>query len=170
MRKSVLIRWRFDAVLVLLAAVFAAVSPPAYAAGYTARTAMQEAVKTAQQWRPDAILTSVYTTTADVDGKGVSWTYGFYSPKAGKYLNVTAKGYSISTLEITIGQTEAVPADFLDSDRVMAEATKAGVKAATMRMRLTKKEWLVNSGDQKGDLTLWLNPLTGKLIKRQAVQ
>jgi len=170
MRKSFLIRLRFNAVLVLIAAAFAAVSPPVYAAGNTARGALQEAVKTAQQWRPDAVLTSVYTATADVDGKGVSWSYGFYSPEARKYLNVTAKGYSISTLEITIGQTEAVPPDFLDSDQVIAEATKAGVKAETMRMRLTKTEWLVNSGDQKGDLTVWLNPRTGKLIKRQTVQ
>ncbi|MBI2819262.1 MAG: hypothetical protein HYX73_04715 [Acidobacteria bacterium] len=170
MRKSFLIRLRFAAVLVLIAAPFAAVSQPVYAAGYTARAALQEAVKTAQQWRPDAILTSVYTTTADVDGKGVSWSYGFYSPKAHKYLNVTAKGYSVSTLEITIGQTEAVPADFLDSDQVIAEASKAGVKAEIMRMRLTKTEWLVNSGDQKGDLTVWLNPRNGKLIKLQTVE
>ena len=161
---------RSNAGFILLAAILTAGSLPGYAAGNTARVALENAIETAKQWRPDAVLTSIYTTTADIDGKALSWSYGFYSPKAASYLNVTARGRSIETLEIAVGQTAAVSSDFVDSNLAVAEATKAGIKADAMRMRLTKTEWLVNSGDQKGALTIWLNPRTGKLIKRQTVQ
>jgi len=161
---------RSSAGFILLAAFFMVGSLPVHAAGNTARVALESVIAAAKQWRPDAVLSSIYTTTADIDGKAVSWSYGFYSPKAGSYLNVTARGRSIETLEIAVGQTDAVSADFLDSHQAVAEAVKAGIQADTMRMRLTKTEWLVNSGDHKGALTIWLNPRTGKLIKRQTVQ
>jgi len=170
MRRSLFVSVRCSTVLALVAVVMIASATPGYAAGSTARAALEDAIETARKWHPDAILTSVYTASADVDGKGASWSYGFYSPKAGNYLNVTSTGRAINTLEVSVGQTEAVPADFLDSDQVVAEATKSGVMAQTMRMRLTKTEWLVNTGDQKGALTVWLNPRTGKVIKRQTVQ
>jgi hypothetical protein len=143
---------------------------PGFAAGTTARVALEKAIETGQQWQSDAILTSIYTATADIEGRSTFWTYGFFSPKAGKYFNVTVRGRVVETLEIAVGQKEVVPNDFLESDQVIAEAMKAGVQADAVRMRLTKNEWLVNSGDQKGALTVWLNPRTGKLIKRQAVQ
>jgi hypothetical protein len=162
------IRW--NAALLLLAACWMLGPRPAYAAGNTARVALENAIETAKKWQPDAILTSIYTASADIDGKSVSWAYGFYSTKAGKHLNVTARGRAIETLEIAVGQTASVPTDFLDSNQVIAEATKAGVQSDSLRMRLTRTEWLVNSGDQKGDLTVWLNPRTGKLIKRQTIQ
>jgi len=39
-----------------------------------------------------------------------------------------------------------------------------------MRMQLTRAQWVINSGDQEGALSVWLNPRTGRLIKKQAVQ
>jgi hypothetical protein len=170
MRRSFLISMRCTMALAVIVAVGIYGATPGYAAGSTARTALESAIEAAKQWRPDAILSSVYTAGADIDGKSTSWSYGFYSPKAGSYLNVAARGRSITTLEIAVGQNVAVPADFLDSDLAVAAATKAGIKAESMRMRLTKTEWLVNSGDQKGALTIWLNPRTGRLIKSQKVQ
>jgi hypothetical protein len=154
----------------LVAALLILGSLPGHAAGITARAAVDKAIETALQWRPDAILTSIYTATADVEGRSTFWTYGFHSPRAGNYLNVTVRGRAVETLEIAVGQKEMIPKDFLESDQVIAEAVKAGIEAETVRMRLTKTEWLVNSGDQKGALTVWLNPRTGKLIKKQVVQ
>ena len=161
---------RTGAALTLIAAALLLSPAPGYTAGNTARAALNDATETAKKWRPDAILTSISASAVDADGKGSSWLYGFYSPKAGNYLIVTAKGRSLDTLELGSGQKEAVPAEFLDSDQAMAEAAKAGLKSETMRMRLSRTEWLVNGGDQKGALSVWLNPRTGRLIKRQAVQ
>lgn len=169
MRRVFLLFRRRKTFLGLMAGIWIAAAAPGHAAGNTARAALDDVIETAKHWHPDAILTSVYTASADVDGRATSWAYGFYSPKNGKYLNVTAKGRSIDTLEITVGQSEPVPANFLDSDAVVAAASKAGMNADTMRMRLTKSQWLVNDGDQKGALSIWLNPRTGRLIKRQIV-
>ena len=161
---------RTGAALTLIAAALLWSPAPGYAAGNTARATLNDATETAKKWRPDAILTSISASAVDAEGKGTSWLYGFHSPKAGNYLIVTAKGRSLDTLELGSGQKEAVPAEFLDSDQAMAEAAKAGLKSDTMRMRLSRTEWLVNGGDQKGALSVWLNPRTGRLIKRQAVE
>ncbi len=145
-------------------------SAPLYAAGNPAKTALDDAISEAKKWKPDAILTSVSSLTVDKDGKATSWFYGFYSPKGGNYLNVTAKGRTIETLELGTGQTVAVPTDFMDSDQIMAEAVKDGLKGDSPRMQLTREAWLVSGGTQKGDAVIFLNPRTGKLIKRQTVQ
>ena len=141
-----------------------------FAAGNPARAALDDATDAAKHWQPDAILTSVSSNTVDIDGKGASWFYSFYSRKANSYLAVTAKGRSIDTMQLGTGQSDSVPADFLDSDKAMAEAVKVGLKGETMRMQLTRAQWVINSGDQKGALSVWLNPRTGKVIKKQAVQ
>ena len=161
---------RTAALVFTMAACFVLGSLPGYAAGNNARVALDAAIEAAKKWQADAVLTSVYTPSADIDGKSAAWSYGFHSAKAGNYLNVTARGRSIETLEVGVGQNDAVATDFMDSDLVIAEAAKTGVPVENVRMRLTKTEWLVNTGDQKGAVTLWLHPRTGKLIKRQTVQ
>ncbi|MBI3934440.1 MAG: hypothetical protein HY316_07080 [Acidobacteria bacterium] len=160
---------RIVATLILITAALLWSPTPGYAAGSTARTALEDATAAANKWSPDAILTTVYANTVGIDGKAMAWTYGFYSPKSRKYLNLTARGRFTDTLELITGQTTSVAADFLDSDKVMEEAVKAGVASETIRMRLSRTEWLVNEGDRKGALSVWLHPRTGKLIKRQTV-
>lgn len=163
-------RFRIAALAPLLIVLLFAIGPPGHAAGNSARAALSDATAAATKWQPDAILTSIYAANVDLEGKSTTWSYGFYSPKARSFLNVTARGRSISTLEIGTGQTERIPPDFVDSDVILAEAVKAGIKAESVRVRLTRTEWVVNSGDQKGALSVWLNPRTGRLIKRQTVQ
>jgi hypothetical protein len=156
--------------MLLLAELFLVSSMPASTAGNTAKAALEDATSEAKKWQPDAILTSVSSITVDKDGRATSWFYGFYSPKNQNHLNVTAKGRSIETLELAAGETAAVPSDFLDSDQVMAEAVKSGLKGDTPRMQLTREAWLVSGGTEKGDVVVWLNPRTARLIKRQTVQ
>ena len=157
--------------IVLLAQMILVSSAFALAAGNPARAALDDAVQEAKKWKPDAVLTSVSSLTVDKDGRATSWFYGFYSPKGDKYLNVTAKGRTIDTLELAAGQTVAVPTDFMDSDQVMAEAVKAGLTGdAASRMQLTREAWLISGPAQKGNLAVWLNPRTAKLIKKQPVQ
>ena len=156
--------------LLLLAGMFVLPSSPVYAVGNTARSALSDATTEAKKWQPDAVLTSVSSLTVDKDGHAVSWFYGFYSPKARKFLNVTAKGRAIETLELPTGQTAAVNADFLDSDKIMEQAVQSGLKGDSPRIQLTRTSWLVSGGTQKGDVIVFLNPLTAKLIKRQSVE
>ena len=162
--------WKRMTGLLLVAGMLAISSGRAYAAGSTAKVALDEAIETAQNWRPDAILTNVSSVSVGTDGKAPTWFYGFYSPKSRSFLNVTAKGRSLDTLELGTGQKEAVPTDFLDTDKVMEEAVQAGLKGDSPRMGLTRTAWIVSGGQKTGDSTLFLNPKTGRLIKRQAVQ
>jgi hypothetical protein len=140
-----------------------------YAAGATARAALADAIKAAKEWKPDAILTNVTSITVGEDGKGTTWFYGFYSPRSNSFLNVTAKGRMIETLNVGTGQKDRLPDDFIDSDRIMEEALKLGMKGSSPRMGLTAAAWIVNGGTEKGDVGVWLNPRSGRLIKRQAV-
>jgi len=156
--------------VLLLAGMLLAPASEIYAANSAARVELGDAVQEATKWQPDAILTSVSSLTVDTEGNAATWFYGFYSPKAGKWLNVTAKGRSIETLELGTGQTEAVPTDFLDSDKAMQAAAKLGVKGDAPRMGLSRAAWLISGGDKKGSVAVWLNPRTGRLIKRQTVQ
>lgn len=162
--------WNVFRTALILGTLLMAGATNASAAGSSARAALDRVLEAAKQWNADAVLTTVSSSTVDGEGKSPTWLYGFHSPKTGKYLLVTAKGRTIDTLELSTGQTGAVPPDFLDSDQAVAEALRYGLKSDTIRMRLSRTEWLVNGGDQKGALTVWLHPRTGKLIKRQTVQ
>jgi hypothetical protein len=155
---------------VLLLASLLTVPEALHAAGNTARAALADAVTAAKEWKPDAILTNVTSITVGPDGKGMTWFYGFYSPRANAFLNITAKGRMIDTLEVGTGQKDRLPTEFLDSDVIMDAAIKLGMKGASPRMGLTSSAWIVNGGSEKGDVGVWLNPRTGQLIKRQAVQ
>ena len=163
-------RGRILARVVLLAGLLAISGSPLYAAGSTARAALADAMEAAKKWKPDAVLTNVTSITVGLDGKGTTWFYGFYSPRTGAFLNVTAKGRTIDLLEVGTGQKDPLPTDFLDSDKIMEEATKLGLQGTEPRMGLTRSAWIVNGGTDKGDVGVWLHPRTAKLIKRQAVQ
>ena len=141
-----------------------------HAAGVTARAALADAIEAAKKWKPDAVLTNVTSITVGPDGKGTTWFYGFYSARTNAFLNVTAKGRMIETLEVGTGQKDSLPAEFMDSDAIMDAAIKAGLKGTSPRMGLTRAAWIVNGGTDKGDVGVWLNPRTGNVIKRQAVQ
>ena len=156
--------------LLLWAGLLTVSSAPLYGAGTTARAALADATAEAKKWNADAILTSVSSLTVGMDGRAASWFYGFYSRRLRKFLNVTAKGRAIDTLELPTGQTAAVGEDFLDSDKVMEAAVAAGLKGTSPRMQLTRTSWLVSGGTNKGDVVVYLNPLTAKLIRRQTVQ
>ena len=154
----------------LLAVLVAVASSTAHAAGNTAKAALQQATEVAKEWKPDAVLTSISCSAVGEDGKGTTWFYGFYSPRSDSYLNVTAKGRQIEPLEVGAGRKESLPSDFIDSDQAMTEAIKLGIKGKAPTMGLTRAAWIVNGGSANGDTGVWLNPRTGRLIKRQVMQ
>ena len=163
-------QWRRMAGWLFVAGALAFPAASVHAAGNTARAVLDDAIEAAQKWRPDAILTNVSSVSVGTDGRAPTWFYSFYSPKSRGFLNVTAKGRSIDTLELETGQKETVPVDFLDSDKVMEAAAKAGLKGESPRMGLTRTAWIVSGGQTKGDSTLWISAKTGKFLRRQAVQ
>jgi len=138
--------------------------------GTKARTMLNEAIAAGKKWQPDAILTSISTFSADTQGGASNWFYGFYSPKNDSYLNLTARGFSLDPLQAATGKREAVAADFLDSDQVMAAAVRLGIKGTSPTMGLTGNTWIVMGGTETGNTGVFLNARTGKLIKRQVVQ
>jgi hypothetical protein len=161
--------------LVLTAWPAAAQSSPlpqyrAGSGGTKAHAMLDEAVAAGKKWQPDAILTSISTFSADMQGGASNWFYGFYSPKKDTYLNVTAKGFSLEPLQATTGKKQALPADFLDSDQVMAAAVKLGIKGTSPTMGLSGNTWIVMGGTETGNTGVFLNARTGTLIKRQVVQ
>ncbi|HEY7679591.1 MAG TPA: hypothetical protein VIC04_03665 [Terriglobia bacterium] len=156
--------------LLLAMALGAGVSSIAQAAGNTAKAALQQATEAAKEWKPDAVLTIISSSAVGEDGKAPTWFYGFYSRRSDSYLNVTAKGRTVETLEVGTGRTEALPAEFIDSDHAMATAIKLGIKGTGPTMGLTRAAWIVNGGTVKGDTGVWINPRTGQLIKRQTME
>jgi hypothetical protein len=101
---------------------------PAHGAS-TAKTAIGEAAATAQNWQADAVLTHVSTLQGRADGKADHWLYTFHSPKAKESAIVTARDRKT---EIDAGvrntSTDALGADFVDSDKVIEATVKAGLK------------------------------------------
>jgi hypothetical protein len=138
--------------------------------GTKARAMLNEAIEAGKKWEPDAMLTSISTFSADMQGGASNWFYGFYSSKKNSYLNVTARGFSLDQLQAATGKKEAVPTDFLDSDQVMTAAVKLGIKGTSPTMGLSGNTWIVMGGTETGNTGVFLDAKTGKLIKRQVVQ
>jgi hypothetical protein len=131
---------------------------------------LNEVMAASKKWQPDAILTSIATFSADPQGGAAKWFYGLYSPKQGRYLNITVTGRALEQLPAGTGKDEAIPSDFLDSDQIMAEAVKLGIKGTGPTMGLSGNTWIVMGGTAIGNTGVFLDAKTGKLIKRQLVQ
>lgn len=144
-------------------------SAPAVAVGTKARAALEQAIAAAKQWQADAILTNVSSLTVNEDGTANTWFYAFHSPKTKKYMNVTAVGRKIETLEVIRGLTDPLALDFIDSDLAMQEAKKNGIKGNSPSMGLVKRGWAVNGGFESGDVSVWLNPKTGAFLRKDTI-
>jgi hypothetical protein len=103
-------------------------SPPQMAQ-QPAKADLSEAAKTARAWRDDAVVCSISTAVADAGGAAQrfgGWDYRFCAKSAGEEYAVahTPTGFSGSV----IGKADKapLPADFIDSDRAMAAAKRAG--------------------------------------------
>lgn len=117
------IRWIFSIPLTLLAVA------PSFAAS-TAKAAIKEVTAAAQKWQPDAVLTHVSTLAGRSDGKADEWLYTFYSPKAKKSAIVTAQDKKVTDVTADVRNTSinALGNDYVDSDKAIEAAAKAGLK------------------------------------------
>lgn len=116
------LRWVFAFSLTLMALT------PSFAAS-TAKEALKDVTAAAQKWQPDAVLTHISTLMARGDGKADQWLYTFYSPKAKKSAIVTVRDKTVDvTADVRNTSTDPLGGDYVDSDKVMEAATKAGLK------------------------------------------
>lgn len=150
------------------------------AASMTAKTGLAQAAAEAQKWQNDAVLVNVSTLQANPDGSAAKWTYMFYSSKKKQGYSVDVKdGKIVETLEVNPYIKDAVGKEFVDSDKVMAEAKKNGVKVngkAAMSLlvmgQATKSPgiaWSVVGGYEKGDVSVLLDGKTGKFASKSVI-
>ncbi|MBI3376921.1 MAG: hypothetical protein HY035_00765 [Nitrospirae bacterium] len=168
------------AIFLIVAVLAFAVGPAlSFAAGATAKAGLVQANAAAQKWQKDAVLVNVSTLQANPDGTAAKWGYMYYSAKAKKSYTVDVKdGKVVETLEVNPYIKDAV-GEFADSDKVMAEAKKNGLKVkgkAAMSLMMmgqaTKSPgvyWSVAGGYEKGDVIVMLDGKTGKFLRKDMV-
>jgi hypothetical protein len=160
-------------VTVLAAAPFGAVTAQGNSSpksGITAKDKVAAATGEAQKWQKDALLVGVETSNALPSGRAVNWTYLFNSPSAkqqiGLMIEDNGKVNRFDSPSYTVYRNAI--GDFADSDAVMAEAIKQGLKShawgMSMRLRNSERpEWRVI----EKDTTIYFNGATGKFLRKE---
>lgn len=100
----------------------------------TAKANLAKAKEMAKAWQADAELRGILSPDAELDGtalpKPYAWSYTFYSKKAKKnyIISLWATGLEGMESDPMLGEEfrEALPEDFVDSDRAIAAAKAAG--------------------------------------------
>jgi hypothetical protein len=165
MRKTVTIS-------ILLFSFAAVVVVRAQANGATARAAIEPVIETAKAWQADAVLTNVSAVGVAPDGTAETWDYLFYSSTARKYGRITARmapGGGFIVKETSKGPRDAVPGDFVDSDRVVATARWNGLNLRAVILGLTNRGWAVYGGLKRGDSIVWIDGRTAAYIRTEAI-
>ena len=104
----------------------------AVAQGQTAKAALVTARAVAKQWQADAVPFQIAALGAREDGTAIpefGWAFFFHSAKANNTYSIQTPNGQPTGFEGGPHFTRAIPDDFIDSDRVMAEAKKNGFKA-----------------------------------------
>ena len=144
----------------------------------TARTPIKDSAAAAQKWQSDSVLTHVSTVAARADGTAASWLFTYYSPKAKRSAIVTARDGGKVEIEPDVrnSSTDALPGEFIDSDRAVALATKAGLKlkvGASVMLGLTSASaklskstvyWVVTAPRAGGFSSVTLDAKDGHVI------
>lgn len=148
----------------------------------TARAALNEVQAAGKKWQSDAVLTHVSTLTAKSDGKATQWLYTFYSPKAKKSAIITARDMKVEVDEVGRNTSvDPLASDFLDSDKVVDAAAKAGLPLGSgdIGLGLTtfgqatgkpRVYWTVSVITDTAMSSVTLDPKNGALIKRDDVK
>jgi hypothetical protein len=150
----------------------------------TAKAGLSPSNAAAQKWQADAVLTHVSTLAGRTDGKADSWLYTYYSPKAKKSAIVTAQGGKVELEEVLRNTSvDPIAADFLDSDKALDAAAKAGLSidkaAKDVMLGLTvggqavgkpQLFWAVTLNTPTGFTSVTLNGKDGALIKRDEIK
>lgn len=126
----------------------------------------------AKAWHPDAVLTNVSAEEVGPDGTAEVWDYLFYSPSAARYARISARmvaGAGFKVRETGRGPREAVPADFADSDKVIAAARWQGLSLREYILGLTSRGWAVYPSLKRGESIIWLDARTAAYMRTEAI-
>lgn len=129
-------------------------------------------METARAWRADAVLTNISAEDVAPDGTAETWDYLFFSPSAGRYGRITARmvaGAGFKVRETNRGPREALPADFADSDRVIAAARWQGLNLRAYILGLTSRGWAVYPSLRRGESIVWLDARTAAYLRTEAI-
>jgi hypothetical protein len=169
-------------VLRVLACATALAAGASALAASTAKAALPQVVAAAKKWKSDAVITHVSTLAGKPDGKASSWLYTVYSPSANKSAIVTAKDTQVELEEVLRNASiDAIGTDYLDSDKALDAARKAGLKTGngdimfglTLFGKATRKPaiyWTVTVTSADGMSSVTLDPKDGTLVKRDDVK
>jgi hypothetical protein len=152
----------------------------------TAKALLPEARQAAARWQTDAVLVSVTALQANDDGTApatvLGWNYTFHSKKSGKWIGFHGGTRGLERIDLPSGFTQPLPADFVDSDRVLAEVRKNGfIKNGETMVTLvlqadpkikTGVYWCV-AGEKEVSLELGMrgycvDPATGRFVAKLA--
>ena len=138
----------------------------------TAKVNVTVAIAAAKKWKADAILTQIGGSRT-VDGKRVSWDYGFYSASSKLCALVQAfNGQALARPANDAGCEKVELKEFMDSDQAIGFARKNGVSKPQNNMMLSvvkgKPAWMVADagGVASGDVIVFVDAATGALIDK----
>jgi hypothetical protein len=137
-----------------------------------ARAALEGVSETAKAWRADAVLTNISAEEVGPDGAARVWDYLFFSPSYGKFGRISARmvaGEGFRVRETNRGPREAIPADFADSDKVIAQARWNGLNLREYILGLTSRGWAVYPSLRRGDSIIWLDARTAAYLRTEAI-
>lgn len=134
----------------------------------TARTALAAVEARARKWQADAVLVVLETSNAAPDGRANNWLYVYHSPKTGQKSSFLADEKGGIEQQPAVSWTTAPVGDFVDSDKAMSAAVRAGMKTHDfgMKMSLSKSErteWALFSGD----LSFTVDAATGAFLRKE---
>ena len=154
-------------------AALALAPAPARAEGTaTARAAVDGVSEAAKAWHSDAVLTNVSAEEVGPDGAAEIWDYLFFSPSAGRYARISARmvaGEGFKVKETGKGPREVIPADFADSDKVIAAARWNGLNLREYILGLTSRGWAVYPSLKRGSSIIWLDARTAAYQRTEAI-
>ena len=169
-------------VLRVLAFAAALAAGAATLAASTAKAVLPQVAEAAKKWKSDAVITHVSTLAGKPDGKASAWLYTVYSPSANKSAVVTAQDTKVALEEVLRNTSiDAIGTDYLDSDKALDAARKAGLKTGsgdimfglTLFGKATRKPaiyWTVTVMGADGMSSVTLDSKDGTLIKRDDVK
>ena len=150
----------------------------------TARVPIKDSTTAAHKWQADSVLTQVSTLMARSDGTAATWLLTFYSPKARRSAIVTARESGQVEIEPDVrnASTEPLPGEFIDSDRAVALAVKAGLQlkpGASVMLGLTSASakvskvtayWAVTVPSTGGFASVTLDAKDGQVITSNGIK
>ena len=180
MRRKFIIRCASSAAVLGLGAVLATIpfgaaqskeKSKASKEGFAAKEKLSLANAAAQKWQKDAVLVGVQTKTATPEGTAYTWLYLYNSPGTKQQIAVMLKHDSDEVNQFpspSFSVYKNAVGEFVDSEQVMAEAVKSGLKTNKFGMSMSlrreaRTEWQLLDGSD----FYYVDASTGNFLRKE---